>query len=106
VAREFLESAGYTVLQAASGSAALHVAATHDGIIDLLITDMVMPGMSGQELVRRMCEERRQLRIIYMSGYSDATGAAASGEGGPIVLTKPFSRSALLQAVRQALQSK
>ena len=106
VAREFLESAGYTVLQAASGSAALHVAATHDGIIDLLITDMVMPGMSGQELVRRMCEERRQLRIIYMSGYSDAAGAAASGDGGPIVLTKPFSRSALLQAVRQALQSK
>ena len=49
VAREFLESAGYTVLQAASGSSALQVAATHNGTVDLLVTDMVMPGMSGQE---------------------------------------------------------
>ena len=49
--------------------------------------------------MRQMCEARRQLRVIYMSGYSDAAGAAASSEGGPVVLAKlPFSRSALLQS--------
>jgi len=104
VAREFLESAGYMVLQAPSGGDALQLAGQHSGPIDLLITDMVMPGMSGQELVRRMRETRKQLNVIYMSGYSDLAGNAAQGEGGPIVLTKPFSRSALLQAVRQVLQ--
>jgi PAS domain S-box-containing protein len=104
VAREFLESAGYTVLQAASGSDALQLAGQHRGAIDLLITDMVMPGMSGQELVRRMSESRRELHVIYMSGYSDLAGSTAQGEGGPLVLTKPFSRSALLHMVRQVLQ--
>jgi PAS domain S-box-containing protein len=103
VAREFLESAGYTVLQAPSGGEAVQVASDHSGGIDLLITDMVMPGMSGQELVRRMQESRQKLRVIFMSGYSDAAGEAATKDGGPIVLSKPFSRSALLQAVRQAL---
>jgi len=105
VAREFLESAGYTVLQAPTGNAALTLANAYESGIELLITDMVMPGITGQELARQMTAKRRDLRIIYMSGYSEhAAGEAAKGEGAAIVLTKPFSRSALLQAVRQALQ--
>jgi len=106
VAQEFLESAGYTVLQAPTGNAAMTLASAHEGAIELLITDMVMPGITGQELARQMSAKRHGLRIIYMSGYSEhAAGEAAKGEGSAIVLTKPFSRSALLQAVRHALQS-
>jgi PAS domain S-box-containing protein len=104
VAREFLESAGYTVLEAAGGEAALQVAAAHSGAIDLLITDMVMPGMSGQELARKMRGLRNGIRVIYMSGYSEhAAGEAAKCDAAAVVLTKPFSRSTLLRTVRDIL---
>jgi PAS domain S-box-containing protein len=104
VAREFLESAGYTVLEAAGGEAAVQVAAAHSGAIDLLITDMVMPGMSGQELARKMRGLRNGIRVIYMSGYSEhAAGEAAKCDAAAVVLTKPFSRSTLLRTVRDIL---
>ncbi len=104
VAREFLESAGYTVLEAAGGDAALEVSAAHTGQIDLLITDMVMPGMSGQELARKMRGLREGIRVIYMSGYSEhAAGEAAKCDGSAVVLTKPFSRTMLLRTVRDIL---
>jgi two-component system, cell cycle sensor histidine kinase and response regulator CckA len=104
VAREFLESAGHKVLQAPCGDAAISLAAAHEGQIDLLITDMVMPGMSGQELARRMRAARGGIRVIYMSGYSEhAAGEATKGDTAAAVLTKPFSRSALLRTVRDVL---
>jgi two-component system, cell cycle sensor histidine kinase and response regulator CckA len=104
VAREFLESAGYTVLEAAGGDAALEISATHSGAIDLLITDMVMPGMSGQELARQMRGLRDGIRVIYMSGYSEhAAGEAAKCDAAAAVLTKPFSRAVLLRTVRDIL---
>jgi len=104
VAREFLESAGYNVLEAASGDAALEISAAHGGTIDLLITDMVMPGMSGQELARKMRGLREGIRVIYMSGYSEhAAGEAAKCDSAAVVLTKPFSRSLLLRTVRDIL---
>lgn len=103
VAREFLESAGYKVLQAAGGEAAMELSAAQPGKVDLLITDMVMPGMSGQELARKMRGLRPGVRVIYMSGYSEhAAGEAIRGEAA-VVLTKPFSRSALLRTVREVL---
>src|SRR5262249_12873986 len=71
VAREFLESGGYTVLEAGNGADALRVAASHKGAIDLLVTDMVMPGMTGQELAGRLQQKHAGLRVIYMSGYSE-----------------------------------
>jgi CheY-like chemotaxis protein len=104
VAREFLESAGYTVLQAPSGEAALQLAAAHDGAIDLLVTDMVMPGINGQELARRMRIARRELRVLYMSGYSEHAAEEATRTEGSAVLAKPFSRSALLRTAREVLQ--
>jgi len=105
VAREFLESAGYKVLQAPGGEAALELARVYDGAIELLITDMVMPGMSGRELARQMRGARQGIRVIYMSGYSEhSAGEAAKGESSAVVLTKPFSRSALLRTVREILQ--
>lgn len=104
VAREFLESAGYTVLEAAGGVAALEIAAAHSGAIDLLITDMVMPGISGQELARKMRALREGIRVIYMSGYSEhAAGEAAKCDAAAVVLTKPFSRTVLLRTVRDIL---
>jgi PAS domain S-box-containing protein len=104
VAREFLESAGYKVLQAPGGQGALEVASVYDGVIDLLITDMVMPGMSGRELASQMRAARQGIRVIYMSGYSEhSAGEAAKGESSAVVLTKPFSRSALLRTVREIL---
>ena len=106
VAREFLESAGYTVLQAPGGEAALKIAEAHSGSIDLLVTDMVMPGMSGQELARKMRSVREGIRVIYMSGYSEhAAEQAAKGDTSAVVLTKPFSRSALLRTTREVLQA-
>nr|UXE45769.1 sensor histidine kinase RcsC [uncultured bacterium] len=104
VAREFLESAGYQVLQAPSGEAALKLAAAHNGAIDLLITDMVMPGMSGQELARKMRIVRQDLRVLYMSGYSEHAAQEAAKSEGSAVLAKPFSRGALLRTAREVLQ--
>jgi two-component system, cell cycle sensor histidine kinase and response regulator CckA len=104
VAREFLESGGYTVLEARDGAEALEIAARHDGAIDLLVTDMVMPRMTGQDLAGRLQQKRASLRVIYMSGYSEhAAAEAAQGDSSMRLLTKPFSRTAILRLVRQLL---
>ncbi|MGA2813485.1 MAG: PAS domain S-box protein [Candidatus Acidiferrum sp.] len=104
VAKEFLESGGYTVLEAQNGEEALKLATKHQGEIALLITDMVMPGMRGQELAARLQRERRDLRVLYMSGYSEHSAADEPKIDNPVrMLTKPFSRSALLRIVRELL---
>jgi len=105
VAREFLESGGYTVIEARDGADALGLAETHRGAIDLLITDMVMPRMTGQELAARLKEKQPELRMLYMSGYSERA-AAESMQHDPSVrlLAKPFSRSALLRVVHELLK--
>ena len=105
VAREFLESGGYTVIEAQHGEEALALGTKFEGKIDLLITDMVMPGMRGQELAARLQQQRRDLRVLYMSGYSEHSAADELLQGGNVVrmLTKPFSRSLLLRTVRELL---
>jgi CheY-like chemotaxis protein len=104
VAREFLESGGYTVIEAHDGATALRLAAEHKGEIGLLITDMVMPKMTGQELARRLQQERGAMRVLYMSGYSEGAVAEASQTDSSVrLLTKPFSRSAILRTVREIL---
>jgi two-component system cell cycle sensor histidine kinase/response regulator CckA len=104
VAREFLESGGYTVIEASNGAEALRLAAEHNSTIDLLVTDMVMPGMTGRELARRLQHERSGVGVIYMSGYSERTAAETSqADVNMCLLTKPFSRGSILRAVRQAL---
>ena len=107
VAREFLESAGYTVVLAANGAEALARAEDHSGGIDLLVTDMVMPGMTGRELARRLQQRQADLGVIYMSGYSEQAAAEATKSApSSAILTKPFSRAAILRAVREILQNK
>lgn len=104
VAREFLESGGYTVIQAQNGDEALRLAASHSGRIDLLVTDMVMPGMPGQELAGRLQRQNPRLRVIYMSGYSERA-AVETMQSAPSLrlLSKPFSRGSMLRTVREAL---
>src|SRR5271168_4300089 len=104
VAREFLESGGYKVLEARDAAAALRLVAEHNGAINLLVTDMVMPGMTGLELAAQLQQQRSDLGVVYMSGYSEhAAAEAAQADASVRLLTKPFSRSAILRAVREVL---
>ncbi len=101
-ASRVLRSLGYRVLEAGAGADALGLAAAHDGPIDALVTDIVMPGMAGTSLATRLAEARPGLCVLYMSGYS-------SGALGPDLpsdvafLGKPFSSEALGRALRAAL---
>ncbi len=106
VAREFLESGGYTVIEAGNGAEALRLAAEHKASIDLLVTDMVMPGMTGRELARRLAQQRSGIGVIYMSGYTEQTATEAPQVDTEMrLLTKPFSRGSILRAVREALSA-
>jgi hypothetical protein len=105
VAREFLESGGYTVIEARDGAEALKKVEKHQGAIDLLITDMVMPGMTGQDLTARLLQARPGIRVLYMSGYSERAAAESTwGNSSMRLLSKPFSRWALLRAVHEILK--
>ncbi len=99
-----LESNGYTVLQASNGEEALEIAARHAGRLDLLLTDVIMPGASGPELARRLLERRPGLCVLYVSGYTDAA-MASNGVLGPgaAFLQKPFTPAALARKVRDVL---
>jgi len=107
VAREFLESGGYTVIEAVNGAEALRLASEHDSTIDLLVTDMVMPGMTGRELAGRLQQQNSGIGAVYMSGYSEQTAAeTAKVDATMRLLTKPFSRGSILRAVREALNTR
>jgi CheY-like chemotaxis protein len=97
--REVLEGAGYQVLEAGGGLAALTLAGTHPKTIHLVLTDVRMPGMSGPELVRRMIEVRPGVAVLYVSGHVPDPAAL----GGRPWLAKPFVGAELLAAVRRAL---
>lgn len=100
-----LERHGYVVLTAESGSEALRLAAAHQGPIDLLITDVVMPDLRGPELARRLVEQRPGLVTLFMSGYmDDALGDDPTMVRVPVdFIQKPFSPSALAARVREML---
>ncbi|MEX1104365.1 MAG: response regulator, partial [Dehalococcoidia bacterium] len=93
-----------TVLKATNGEDALQVETAHSGRIDLLISDVVMPGMLGQEAAQRLHASRPELKVLFTSGYaSSVTGVSAMVEEGAALLEKPFSAQSLLSAVRQLL---
>jgi PAS domain S-box-containing protein len=100
--RRILEDAGYHVLCASNGLEALDTASAHAAHIDLLITDLIMPEMGGRELVERLTSERRDLKVLFMSGY--AGGARGEVEVGAFpYLQKPFSTTAIRSKVREVL---
>jgi len=107
IAREFLESGGYKVVEAKDASEAVQLARQHSGAIDLLVTDMVMPGITGQELAMQLQRQYPGLCIVYMSGYSEhAATEMASADPTVRFLSKPFSRGALLRTVREILHTR
>ncbi|MBI2423008.1 MAG: PAS domain S-box protein [Candidatus Hydrogenedentes bacterium] len=104
LARTILSRLGYKILIAADGQEALRLMANSRGAVDLLITDMVMPGMNGHELAGALLEQRPQLQVLYMSGYTDGaiTHQGELQEGADFI-GKPFSAAALSLKVRQIL---
>ncbi|GAA4598924.1 PAS domain S-box-containing protein [Actinoplanes octamycinicus] len=106
VAGRILSGAGYRVLAADCGAKALEVAARHHGEIDLLLSDVVMPGMLGKELAERLTGVRPTTRVLYMSGYAQPVLASKGNlDPGVVLLEKPFSANDLLAAVRKRLDS-
>jgi two-component system, cell cycle sensor histidine kinase and response regulator CckA len=106
LARRVLEAQGYTVLDAPSAEAALEQARRHPGRIRLLITDMVMTGESGSELARRMLARWPGTRVLYVSGYTEASPQGSEKpEAGTQFLQKPFTPDALVRKVREILDA-
>jgi PAS domain S-box-containing protein len=102
--RETLESRGYHVLEAANGQDALAVAASHADTIHLIITDVVMPGLSGHELVQKLLPARPGTKVLYLSGYAeDAFASPLPADGKRIFLQKPFTLQSLSRRVREVL---
>jgi two-component system, cell cycle sensor histidine kinase and response regulator CckA len=103
--RELLEAQGYQILEAENGEEALRIAGTHSEI-DLLITDVVMPGMSGRELSARLCASHPHTKLLYLSGYTeDAIVHEGALDPGTAFLQKPFTLQTLSRKVREVLGS-
>jgi len=106
LARDILHQQGYTVLEAADGDQALRVGREHRGLIHLLVTDVVMPQMGGRELADRLQAGRSELKVLYVSGYTDdAILRQGVSETGTAFLPKPFTAAALAHKVRQVLDA-
>ena len=102
--RETLKSKGYVVMEAADGVSGMKVAESHKGKIDILITDVVMPGMSGRELAQRITAVRQTIKVLFLSGYTeDAIIHEGVLEPGTAFLQKPFSAEELTRKVRTVL---
>jgi len=102
--REYLSAAGYRVLEASDGEQALQISSAHSGTIHLLITDVVMPHLSGRELAAHLSPVRPDLKVLFISGYTDDS-IFRSGvlEGGMAFLQKPFNLKTLAQKAREVL---
>src|SRR6267143_1512385 len=104
LARRSLEARGYRVLEAPDGPSALALSASHGGGLDILVTDVVMPGMSGRELAERLAPQRPSMKVLYTSGYTDDTmvrqGVLTAGVA---FLQKPFVPDTLARKVRDVL---
>lgn len=107
LAQSVLETKGYKVLTASGGMEAISMAENCRSIIDLVVTDLVMPQISGPEVVQRVGEMHPESRVLYMSGYTDSDlSDLGAPSGAAALLTKPFSPRALLKAVREALDTR
>ena len=107
MAAEFLRKQGYRVLEARHGDDALRICERHPESIDLMVTDVVMPGISGRALADQLAKLRPQLRVVYTSGYTGQTvGAHGVLAEGSHFVPKPFTREALARKVREALDDK
>jgi two-component system cell cycle sensor histidine kinase/response regulator CckA len=102
--RDTLEAKGYNVVDAENGEAGLAAAARHMGNIDLVITDVVMPGLGGREMVERLSVTRPEAKVLFLSGYTeDAILSEGSIQSGTAFLQKPFTLQNLSRKVREVL---
>jgi DNA-binding response OmpR family regulator len=103
--RDYLGAIGYRILEAGDGIQALAVAAAHKGPIHMLITDVVMPRLSGRELANRLAVERGDMKVLFISGYTDdSVFRHGVLEGGVAFLQKPFNLKSLAQKIREVLE--
>jgi len=104
--REFLEGAGYQVLVARDVKEAIQIAMRHKGQLDLLLTDVVMPDLSGPQLAEHLQPFRPQMKVLYMSGYTDALVASSTEGSGADLINKPFTEENLLRRLREVLEER
>jgi PAS domain S-box-containing protein len=106
LAHEALELSGYSMLEAATPADALRIAQEHSGVIHLLLTDVVMPGMNGRALADRMLAQRPNLKVLFMSGYpANAIGQHGILDPGTAFLQKPFTPGSLARKVGEVLDA-
>jgi len=106
---QFLQELGYSVLEAKDGGDAIALAEQYKGTIDVLLTDIVMPHVRGSEVARRLSASRPDMRIIFMSGYTEGEFGAGPGEdrgAKTTILQKPFELSALAVKIREVLEAR
>lgn len=103
VTRRILSRGGFRVIEAEHGADALRVAAAHDGEIDLLVTDVLMPGIRGPELVEELTVRSPELRVLYMSGYTDDDIMRWGLQPGFAFIHKPFTSEGFNEAVNAVL---
>ena len=102
-----LEAQGYRVLSADSGPEAIDISNQHGEPIHLLLTDLVMPHMSGKELAEQLRPQRPDIRMLYMSGHSDSAIAHHGAlDEGVVFLPKPFTVENLMRTVRDVLDGR
>jgi two-component system, cell cycle sensor histidine kinase and response regulator CckA len=107
LARRILEGCGYLVLEAQSAGDALVLCEKHKGEIDVLLTDVVMPRMSGRELAERLCPSRPDMKVLYMSGYTDDAVIRYGVRNSDVAfLQKPISPQTLTGKLREVIESK
>jgi two-component system cell cycle sensor histidine kinase/response regulator CckA len=105
LARRVLERQGYTVLTCANGGEAVALADADDRRIDLLLTDVVMPGLRGYEVAQRVAATRPEIKILYMSGYAEDALVGRAQIAGNALIEKPFAIDALTRRVRETLEA-
>jgi signal transduction histidine kinase/CheY-like chemotaxis protein len=105
LAGEFLRAHGYAVLEAKDGIEALEIAARHEGTIHMILTDMIMPRMSGAELVTRLEAIRPEIKAAFMTGYAEyaTSGSETPSNQQSSILQKPFSSTSLADMIRSVL---
>ena len=104
VAKLALTKYGYQVLEATNGATALEVSVAHSGVIDILVSDMVMPEMNGRLLADALRANRPGCRVLFMSGYNEEMLVSRGlGEHGEAIIQKPFAGEALVAKLRQTL---
>src|SRR3979411_2257174 len=106
LARQFLEKQGYRVIEAADGAVAMQIVVAHEGVIHLLLADVIFPGMNGRELAQRVSEMRPNVKVLYMSGYTEnVIGHNGTLDAGIRLLQKPFNLRDLKDKVREVLDA-